>query len=908
MRSLNSFSTPGGQPMQQTLLLDTALEYAALGIRVFPLHSIVDGKCSCGHDDCGSPGKHPRTQKGVKDASKNAEQIKSWWELWPEANIAIACGGGLLVLDVDGPEGKESLAGKQLPPTIIANTGKGTHYYYKSAKNVKNAVRIAPGLDIRSEGGYVVAPPSNHISGNNYEWAIAPGEIEPANAPEWLVELLEEQAAPKTREQLPEGQKIPQGGRDNALASFAGTMRRNGASAESILAALHVMNKERCDPPMADRDIERIARSVGRYTPKIDPAEQAADYESLMENLPEVAGRDIAPVAMPEDLPDYDDDDLPPVAAASSSSDWNYEKFLEKLRDPEVRQEYVWANITGLARLSAIQFAQASSVIKEIFPKLSTQNFNKAIKQAQVDRRVAGRDGEEKRPLIVVGQQLRTMVANTMDALVEANNPPHLFVRAGELVRVIIDETGRPSIASIGIDTMRLYMSDVANYVRYVQGGGQKDVSPPIDVAGAILDKREWPFPALEAIVEHPIVRPNGEIIDTPGYDPATRLLYVKTSRLDVPAIPQEPTQEEVFAAASMIADVVAEFPFLDGAGLPNVIGMFLTPLVRPAINGAVPMAIVTAPTPGSGKGLLTEVACLIATGSPASMFGAPTTPEEWQKAIISKLMNGANLIVLDNIEGPLGDPGLCMALTAESVSGRILGRSQDITLPHRATWMASGNNVKLRGDMPRRCYWIRLDPETADPAARTFKIADLKGYVREHRGELIAALLTLVRAWYSRGCPEVAPTDEVPTMGSYSEWQRVVGGILSVAGLGGFLSNQKEMKDLTDQDTPAFRTLLTIWRRRIKDPVIVNKFIELAKMTENKELFDAIPEWMIDRGEINNRKLGNALAAREGRRFDINGLRVVRVGEQRRAVRWQVLVDSDVPVELPGIEGAESV
>ena len=108
-------------------MLDEALQYAARGWRVFPLHDTSSGKCSCGKA-CASPGKHPRTRHGVKDATTDAKQILAWWKRWPRANIGLATGSGLVVIDIDGPAGVTQLAeltsqyGK-LAPTLTARTG-----------------------------------------------------------------------------------------------------------------------------------------------------------------------------------------------------------------------------------------------------------------------------------------------------------------------------------------------------------------------------------------------------------------------------------------------------------------------------------------------------------------------------------------------------------------------------------------------------------------------------------------------------------------------------------------------------------------------------------------------------------------------------------------------------------------
>jgi len=133
------------------------------------------------------------TEHGYKDATIDPEQIKAWWTRCPQANVAIMTGipSKLIVLDIDGEEGKESVKDFKTPETPVATTGKGAHFYFKHpGGEVRNFARKLPGVDLRGDGGYVVAPPSNHITGRVYEWATSPG-IVPAAPPEWLMELLQ---------------------------------------------------------------------------------------------------------------------------------------------------------------------------------------------------------------------------------------------------------------------------------------------------------------------------------------------------------------------------------------------------------------------------------------------------------------------------------------------------------------------------------------------------------------------------------------------------------------------------------------------------------------------------------------------------------------------------------------------
>ena len=183
--------------------------YAGQGYAVFPCHGIdADGKCTCGDPECKSPGKHPHTKNGLKNASTDPNVAASWWRQWPDANIGIRTGAesGIVVIDVDprhgGDVSMENLVIPEnpLPDTVTALTGGGgEHFVYKHPGIiVTNKTNFYPGIDVRGDGGYIIAAPSNHLLGV-YRWKEnhAPGDIEIAELPAWWRKAL---TGGKTRE------------------------------------------------------------------------------------------------------------------------------------------------------------------------------------------------------------------------------------------------------------------------------------------------------------------------------------------------------------------------------------------------------------------------------------------------------------------------------------------------------------------------------------------------------------------------------------------------------------------------------------------------------------------------------------------------------------------------------------
>lgn len=182
--------------------IDAALVYAHRGWEVFPCHTPAHtpGSCTCCRADCSSPGKHPRIRSGLHEAARDEAVIRRWWANWPDANVAIRTGAasGLVVIDIDPDHGGNETLQRvldergPLPACRTVRTGSGGRHFYFAHPgfDVPNDTgrRLGPGIDIRGDGGYVIAPPSLHVSGGRYAVAAHGGQIVPP--PGWLAELL----------------------------------------------------------------------------------------------------------------------------------------------------------------------------------------------------------------------------------------------------------------------------------------------------------------------------------------------------------------------------------------------------------------------------------------------------------------------------------------------------------------------------------------------------------------------------------------------------------------------------------------------------------------------------------------------------------------------------------------------
>lgn len=252
--------------------LEYALEYARKGWRVLPLHTPDGvGRCSCHKTECDNVGKHPRTLNGLKDSTSDEERINYWWSTWKDANIGIATGAdsGFVVLDVDPQHGGEkSLAVLEdkygtLPKTLKVQTGGGgMHFYFTYPEGgVRNSVsKVGEGLDVRGDGGYIIAPPSLHASGSRY---AVQTEAELVAMPDELLQIARERQQ-SSKGNIPVGERIPEGGRNNALFDFGCKLRRIGFGEPKIAALLIETNTLLCEPPLSEGEVKNIAASASR--------------------------------------------------------------------------------------------------------------------------------------------------------------------------------------------------------------------------------------------------------------------------------------------------------------------------------------------------------------------------------------------------------------------------------------------------------------------------------------------------------------------------------------------------------------------------------------------------------------------------------------------------------------------
>ncbi len=417
-------------------------------------------------------------------------------------------------------------------------------------------------------------------------------------------------------------------------------------------------------------------------------------------------------------------------------------------------------------------------------------------------------------------RQLRDIRSDALGALYAANRPPRLFQRAGGIARIAFVQQERegavPRVQQLDADALRGELTNVADWVTLKHGKQADFLSPdlpPLSIARDILAYPAVDLPPLHGVVTCPTFAADGSLVYENGYHTASGLWHLRTLA-NLPAIPETPGAPAVAEARALLLDVLADFPFVDDASRANAIALMLLPFVRPLIVGPTPLHAVDAPSPATGKDLLVKAALLPALGREVGATTTAKDPDEWRKKITSALIGDSPAILWGNVAHRLDSEHLAAVLTDTLWRDRQLGHTRELLLPNRAVWTATGNNLAFSRELTRRVVWIRLDARMETPEQRTgFRHPDLIAYIRTHRAELVHAALTFVRAWLAAGRPS-----GVQVMGSFESYVRVMGGILEVAGINGFLDNADELRKRSDVETADWRAFVLAWWKRWQD------------------------------------------------------------------------------------------
>ncbi len=474
--------------------------------------------------------------------------------------------------------------------------------------------------------------------------------------------------------------------------------------------------------------------------------------------------------------------------------------LLVRLADDDARRELLksWVT-TAKSRPADLNQRQR----ERLRAKVAAKDAQKAAKAAVSGDAFDGRVG------IDLDGDPRQVSLHLLSTLVENRGGGSIFQLNRKLVRLRRGDDGALRADELDPSGLHRELLDVTCPFRMMKTGVQ-----PMQLLGPTLGlvADHWnELPRLTGVTRSPVVRSDGTINTTDGYDAETGLYLDLSSDIRGIEVPEHPTDADVAAARTMIRDDLFAMDgaggydgwvFRDVADQTNAVAGMLTPLIRSQVT-CVPLLLFDGIQPGVGKGGLLEMTHQVPFGTPASVQPAPRSDEEMDKRIVAQLSESSTSVCLDEVQDEddtcrLKSASLRAALTSAIYRGRELAKTKMLNLPNMASWYALGNNVQIPADMARRVVPVRLDSDRPNLENRDSFRHDLVTWVPEHRTELLQACLVLVRAWYDRDQP-IAPKSF--GFASFGEWQRIVGGILHLAGFEGFLANVMEVREAADSE-----------------------------------------------------------------------------------------------------------
>jgi hypothetical protein len=385
---------------------------------------------------------------------------------------------------------------------------------------------------------------------------------------------------------------------------------------------------------------------------------------------------------------------------------------------------------------------------------------------------------EDLRPIVqVIDGRLPEVVDRVEQLMIEAG--AEIYVRGDKLVVPKIetvpaaDERETTSATTVAITGSGI-ADKAARLIRFTRYDGRSrdwvDTNVPESVSRTLHERQSaWNFARLTGIANTPILMSDGTILSKPGYDPKTKIYLATDPDFVLPLIPEKPTRADAEAALGRLDALLEEFPFVEPVDRAVALSGILTALIRGGIPTA-PMHIFRAYTPGSGKSYLVDLISAIATGRLCPVMAAGSSEEETEKRLGAHLLKGGALLSIDNLNGTLRGDTLCQMLTQTAISVRILGKSEMPLMEVRTAMFATGNNLKVAGDMVRRAVLSTLDAGVERPEERPFAGDPIKRVMAD-RGRYVADAYTVIRGYMAAGSPKVS----VGSFGSYETWSAMV-------------------------------------------------------------------------------------------------------------------------------------
>lgn len=507
---------------------------------------------------------------------------------------------------------------------------------------------------------------------------------------------------------------------------------------------------------------------------------------------------------------------------------------------------------------------------------------------------------EPLRGIQVNNRQLRDIIADGWAAIHAINEPsgpdsidkPFLFQKGGTLMR----------IAGSGANARIEPLCETAVYGMLARSANWHKVTeeavlaalPSRETARDMLVNPDCAVPPIESVIRTPGFGRDGVLISTAGYHRDDALWLYADPSLHIPEVPAHPSREQIARARALLLDeLLVDFPFVRDSDRAHAVAAILLPFMERMIEGLAPIHLIEAPTQGSGKGLLASLIGIVTNGSAPEGRTLPEDEDDIRKMITAELVTGRPIVLIDNLNERrvLDSSALASVVTQTTWTDRVLGITKMLSLENHAMWLMTGNNPQLSNEMSRRCIRIRIDPRIDMPWLRDgFKHPVVSDWAKANRSALVHAALVLIQAWIAAGKPL-----HDRRLGSFEKWSEVMGGLLDVAEIPGFLGNLNELYAASDSDGQMWREFTGAWWEAYREEP--KRVSELNQLCEERDLMLNV------RGDGSARsqqtRLGKALGIKRDRVF--NGLTVKRLSENnhRTGILYALVpADGDKPGE----------
>ncbi len=774
-------------------------------------------------------GKKPKLRSWQSQPHANLSQVIKWITRHHNLGLRTGTVSGIIVIDDDSVDGSASTA-LNLPKTVTVITGSGKRHFYFQAPDFKvgnSCKTIAPDIDVRGDGGQVVYVGSVHpATGRAYEWApgLSPEDVAVADLPTNVADLLRaNRVKPKTAAKL----KLVE-------------------PAQVIEGESELMGSKRIESyakAALDAELDNVHASI------------EGNRNDTLNKSAFALGQLVGAGALDQH---HVRGELLAAAVAVGLGETEADATINSGLDAGAKEPRDLGSIT-----SSEANAEASN---------------------------PGGDEDPRPKIKVYSGWLHTIVTKAERVLLR-QVPAIYYQRGTTMVRILaLPEAGagrsittKPMIFEVTSVALVDKLTELIRWEKLDKRSSEVyAVDCPERVALTLLARSgAWRLPPLIGVIDCPTLRSDGAVLEREGYDRGSGL-YLSLGNAKWPSIPAWPTIDDARAALEKLRWLLKDFPFVAPSDESVALAAILTPLIRPSLRTA-PLFAFRAAKMGSGKSLLADVVSMISTGRAAAVMSQGLDENEDKKRMLAILAEGDPVAVIDNIERPFGGAALCSILTQSTWRDRLLGKSQTLTLPTtNTTWLATGNNIVFVGDITTRVLICDLDPKCERPEERKFDI-NLHHYIAQHRGELVVAGLTILRAYHVAQRPD----QQLPVFGRFEEWSDWVRSALVWLGLADPCETRRRAEE-TDPVRAELTGLLVALRTHFDA-----KSFRVADVLAAKDDDDAIHEAVSSilgsagTGQSHAQFLG-LFFAKVNRRPE-GGLRLVRGNLRGGSNLWQV-------------------